>query len=69
MSRQQRRVFFRLLQIAIYLGVILSTLKLSIIIIGDEDKPLPVADELRKLLVSHTLHSINNIDKIKENDK
>ncbi|XP_050459280.1 carbohydrate sulfotransferase 9-like [Cataglyphis hispanica] len=51
MSRQQRRVFFRLLQIAVCLGVILSTLKLSIIIIGDEDKPLPVADELRKLLI------------------
>lgn len=62
MSRQQKRALFRLLQIVVCLGVILSTLKLSIIIIGDEDKPLPAADELRKLLVSHTLHSINDID-------
>ncbi|KMQ88280.1 carbohydrate sulfotransferase 11-like protein [Lasius niger] len=51
MSRQQKRALFRLLQIVVCLGVILSTLKLSIIIIGDEDKPLPAADELRKLLI------------------
>lgn len=51
----------RLLRIVVCLGVILLTLKLSIIIVGNEDKPLPVADELRKLLVSHA-HSINDID-------
>lgn len=62
MSRQQKRVLSRLLRIVACLGVILLTLKLSIIIIGNEDKPLPVADELRKLLVSHALHSVNDID-------
>lgn len=62
MSRQQKRMLSRLLRIIVCLGVILLTLKLSIIIVGDEDKPLPVADELRKLLVSHALHSINDID-------
>jgi len=54
----RQRAILRLLQTAVCIAIIFFTLKLFLTIVGDESKPLPAADELRKLMVSYnTLHS------------
>lgn len=53
MSRQRKRALFRILQIIVCLGVVSLTLKLSLAVIGDESRPLPTDDDLRRLMVSH----------------
>ncbi|XP_011701472.1 PREDICTED: carbohydrate sulfotransferase 11-like [Wasmannia auropunctata] len=63
MSRQRKRALFRILQIAGCLAVVSLTLKLSFAVIGDESRPLPADDDLRKLMfeaeADNTRRSLN----------
>ncbi|XP_011164292.1 carbohydrate sulfotransferase 11 isoform X2 [Solenopsis invicta] len=63
MSRQRKRALFRILQIIVCLGVVSLTLKLSLAVIGDESRPLPTDDDLRRLMIEaeadNTRRSLN----------
>ncbi|KYN37364.1 Carbohydrate sulfotransferase 8 [Trachymyrmex septentrionalis] len=63
MSRQRKRALFKILQIIVCLGVVFLTLKLSLAVIGDESRPLPIDDDLRKLMIEveadNTRRSLN----------
>ncbi|XP_028047470.1 carbohydrate sulfotransferase 11 [Monomorium pharaonis] len=63
MSRQRKRALLRILQIVVCLGIVSLTLKLSLAVIGDESRPLPTDDDLRKLMIEaeadNTRRSLN----------
>lgn len=66
MSRQRKLTLSRILQALVCLGVVSLTLKLTLAVIGDESRPLPADDDLRKLMVSHG-RAIPNLKEIKYN--
>ncbi|KAL0109943.1 hypothetical protein PUN28_013528 [Cardiocondyla obscurior] len=51
MWRQRKRAIFRVLQIVIGIGVLSLTLRLSLAILGNESRPVPTNDDLRKLMI------------------
>ncbi|KYN01937.1 Carbohydrate sulfotransferase 8 [Cyphomyrmex costatus] len=67
MLRQRKRALFRILQIIICLGIVFLMLKLSLAVIGDESRPLPIDDDLRKLMIeaeADNMRRLLNVERV-----